>query len=109
MNEAGLNRGRVLLAVALAQLTVTMVMPIVTAALLAMCTGRGSDLDRLSWFVSAYSLVSGGLLLGGWAAGVDGQRRLRVGGAIGLPGRAREAVQVRAADGVGAPVTEVRR
>ncbi|WP_314219521.1 MFS transporter [Streptomyces zaehneri] len=83
MDEKGLNRGRVLLAVALAQFTVTMVMSIVNVALPAIRSGLGFDPDQLSWVINAYSLVFGGLLLlGGRAADLYGQRRLLVLGAL---------------------------
>lgn len=87
MDEAGLNRGRVLLAVALAQFTVTMVMSIVNVALPAIRSGLDFDPDQLSWVINAYSLVFGGLLLlGGRAADVYGQRRLLVTGAVVFAG-----------------------
>lgn len=83
MDGTGVNRGRVLLAVALAQFTVTMVMSIVNVALPAIRTGLDFDPDQLSWVINAYSLVFGGLLLlGGRAADVYGQRRLLVTGAV---------------------------
>ncbi|MER6522087.1 MFS transporter [Streptomyces sp. NPDC001553] len=83
MDEKGLNRGRVLLAVALAQFTVTMVMSIVNVALPAIRTGLGFEPDQLSWVINAYSLVFGGLLLlGGRAADLYGQRWLLVLGAL---------------------------
>ncbi|MFF4426891.1 MFS transporter [Streptomyces sp. NPDC001549] len=83
MDEKGLNRGRVLLTVALAQFTVTMVMSIVNVALPAIRTGLGFEPDQLSWVINAYSLVFGGLLLlGGRAADLYGQRRLLVLGAL---------------------------
>lgn len=83
MIEKGPHRGRVLLAVALAQFTVTMVMSIVNVALPAIRTGLGFDPEQLSWVINAYSLVFGGLLLlGGRAADVYGQRRLLVLGAV---------------------------
>ncbi|MCL6296874.1 MFS transporter [Streptomyces kronopolitis] len=83
MDEKGLNRGRVLLAVALAQFTVTMVMSIVNVALPAIRSGLGFGPDQLSWVINAYSLVFGGLLLlGGRAADLYGHRRLLVLGAL---------------------------
>ncbi|MFH8409807.1 MFS transporter [Streptomyces sp. NPDC018019] len=83
MDEKGPDRGRVLLAVALAQFTVTMVMSIVNVALPAIRSGLGFAPEQLSWVVNAYALVFGGLLLlGGRAADVYGQRRLLVLGAV---------------------------
>ncbi|MEU8872204.1 MFS transporter [Streptomyces javensis] len=83
MDLERVSKGRVLLAVALAQFLVMLVMSIVNVALPAIQTGLDFEPDQLQWVVNSYALTFGGLLLlGGRAADVFGQRRLLVGGTV---------------------------
>lgn len=83
MDLERVSKGKVLLAVALAQFLVMLVMSIVNVALPAIQTGLDFDPAQLQWVVNSYALTFGGLLLlGGRAADVFGQRRLLVGGTL---------------------------
>ncbi|MFD8498494.1 MFS transporter [Amycolatopsis sp. NPDC059657] len=80
--RGNLDRGRALIAVALAQFMVTLDMTIVNVSLPAMREGLGIGQGQLPWVVNSYALLFGGfLLLGGRAADQLGQRRVLLTGA----------------------------
>ncbi|AGP53592.1 MFS transporter [Streptomyces rapamycinicus] len=114
MSETSLNRGRALVAVALAQFMVTLDMTVVNVALPDMGAGLGFDSAQLPWVVNIYALFFGGfLLLGGRAADMYGQRRILLWGASsfavaslvgGLAQEPWQMIAARAVQGVGAAV-----
>ncbi|MFG2910084.1 MFS transporter [Kitasatospora sp. NPDC048286] len=114
MDETGLNRGRALFAVALAQFMVTLDMTIVNVALPSMGEGLHFEQSQLPWVVNIYALCFGGfLLLGGRMADLYGQRRILLSGAVafavaslggGLAQNEMQLIVARAVQGVGAAI-----